>query len=305
MNRIAIIDCDMVCYMAKFRIPVNERNNRIVFGFLDRIRSLLTETGANKMVFAWDSRKPLRSAFYPPYKANRSKRFTSEEEIEQHKKDKGEFSIARRLLEEFGFGSVWHTEGYEADDLIAAALVACDSDEGRVFSPPRGYEEAIVVSRDKDLYQLLSNKVVLYDPVSRKRKDMRWFINEYGIPPVAWAVVKAITGCPTDNVQGAVGIAEKTAIKYLKGELSPASKMLVKILGSNRTTMRNKWLVRLPFRGTPKQIIGEDRLSLDKFVKVCEKEGLTDFLYGKQWRQWINFFKQIMEAGHEQEQQRF
>jgi len=79
-----------------------------------------------------------------------------------------------------------------------------------------------------------------------------WLIGEYGIAPSQWADVKAIAGCSSDGVEGVRGVGEKTAAKFLRGNLKPASKAHQAIVAGNNVWRRNLPLVRLPFPGVGK-----------------------------------------------------
>lgn len=133
--------------------------------------------------------------------------------------------------------------GYESDDLIASF----------VRNLSKG-STAVIVSRDADLYQLLQPGVCFYNPMSHGGLTDVGFREKYGLPPADWAEVKALAGCASDNVPGCEGVAEVTAVKYVRGDFH-------KIEGFRRKKIeafyggggvgRNLKLTRLPFDGTP------------------------------------------------------
>jgi DNA polymerase-1 len=91
--------------------------------------------------------------------------------------------------------------GYEADDLIAT--YACKArDAGG---------EAVIVSSDKDLMQLIGRGVVMYDPMKDKRLEEEAVFEKFGVTPDKVVDVQALIGDSVDNVPGAPGIGVKTA----------------------------------------------------------------------------------------------
>src|SRR5690606_39112761 len=95
---------------------------------------------------------------------------------------------------------------YEADDLIAtyakAAVAAGD--------------EVTVVSSDKDLMQLVSDKVTLLDPIKQKRIGTADVVEKFGVEPVKLLDLLALAGDAVDNVPGVPGIGYKTAAELIK-----------------------------------------------------------------------------------------
>src|SRR5256886_1983356 len=109
-----------------------------------------------------------------------------------------------RVVEAFGLPVV-RAPGYEADDLIGTLARKAEA---------RGFE-VVIVTGDKDMFQLLSQAVRIYDPV----KD-RWFGEDdcrarFGVEPARVVEVMGLMGDATDNIPGVKGIGEKTAIKLI------------------------------------------------------------------------------------------
>ncbi len=158
-------------------------------------------------------------------------------------------------------------QGYEADDLIASIAL-------RV-------RNAIIVGSDRDFYQLLSRGVRQWLPDRQRMMTLKRFREKYKIEPAMWATVKALTGCDTDEVPGIEGVGEPTAIKYLRGELPTTYKVFGRIQSpeSRILTERNRHLVKLPFRGTPKLQLWQDDLSLEGWRKVCNHLGMRSLMH--------------------------
>src|SRR6202012_1018126 len=95
--------------------------------------------------------------------------------------------------------------GFEADDLIATyARLATE----------RGATTTIV-SSDKDLMQLVTDKVVMYDTMKDRRIGIPEVIEKFGVPPEKVVEVQALAGDSTDNVPGVPGIGIKTAAQLI------------------------------------------------------------------------------------------
>ncbi len=157
--------------------------------------------------------------------------------------------------------------GYEADDHIAAAVQGIP-----------GAESAVIVSRDRDLLQLLRPNVLMYDHCTHaqiSREDFRtaW----YDLHPFQWAEVKAIAGCDTDDVPGVPGIADKTAAKYLAGLINPKTETHRRCREFTESSdyYRNLTLTRLPFALTPSVTLRtHPPLTADTCAQVCAKLGI-------------------------------
>ncbi len=97
-------------------------------------------------------------------------------------------------------------EGYEADDLIATIVKRLASDEHRI----------VIASGDKDLLQLVSPYVTIWDPMKDRRIDLESLRKEYGLEPGQMADVFALAGDAIDNVPGVPGIGPKTALSLIQ-----------------------------------------------------------------------------------------
>jgi 5'-3' exonuclease len=169
------------------------------------------------------------------------------------------FALRDDYLPDAGFKNVFWSDGFEADDVIASI---CQSNPGESF---------VIISEDKDMYQLLSSKVSIYHPRQEQIVTPQVFTEKYGINPEQWAAVKGLCGCDSDNVDGVRGVGEKTAIRYLRGELKTSLKSYKAILESQKIIDRNLKLVVLPFVGCPKFEIQRDEITREKWQKLLDK----------------------------------
>lgn len=147
--------------------------------------------------------------------------------------------LRRKYLPTLGINNILSRQGYEADDMIANV----------VRSTPASDQVTIVCS-DSDLCQLLSKRVVIYNPVKQAHYHASHFKAEHGIHPSQWADVKALAGCGTDDVTGAAGVGIKTAVKYLLGEpIGPKAATNIKQHEQVGQFDVCKRVVSLPFEG--------------------------------------------------------
>ncbi|MEO1042698.1 MAG: DNA polymerase I [Pseudomonadota bacterium] len=136
-----------------------------------------------------------RNDLYPDYKANRD---------EPPEDLRPQFSVIRDATRAFGLPCL-EEEGYEADDLIATFARQAEGQGA----------EVVIVSSDKDLTQLVTDKVVMFDPMKNKVIDTDGVIEKFGVGPEKMIDLQALMGDSTDNVPGVPGIGPKTAATLL------------------------------------------------------------------------------------------
>jgi DNA polymerase-1 len=145
------------------------------------------------------SENSFRKEIYPDYKAHRQE--PPADLVPQ-------FPLMRAAVRAFGLLPI-EQDVYEADDLIATYAK---------LARARG-ADVLIVSADKDLMQLIDDKVSMYDPASGTREERRIGVAEvidyFGVPPEKVVDVQALAGDSTDNVPGAKGIGVKTAAQLI------------------------------------------------------------------------------------------
>jgi DNA polymerase-1 len=174
-----------------------------VSGFCNMLWKLLvdarnTDVGVTPTHFAviFDySSTTFRKEIYPEYKANRSA--PPEDLIPQ-------FGLIREATRAFNLPCI-EIEGYEADDIIATYARQAEA----------AGAEATIISSDKDLMQLVTETVHMYDPMKDKQISIPDVIEKWGVPPEKMIDLQALTGDSTDNVPGIPGIGPKTAATLL------------------------------------------------------------------------------------------
>ena len=169
-----------------------------LLGFVNMINKIITEENPKYIMVAFDIGKTFRHEKYDKYKDGRKE---TPEEL------KVQFPIIKKILTAMGIKYL-ECEGYEADDIIGTISLWCDNNPEY---------EALIVSSDKDLLQLISDEttVKLLKPKDYIMMDKKTFIDTYGFEPIKMIDLKALMGDSSDNIPGVKGIGEKTAIKLL------------------------------------------------------------------------------------------
>jgi len=240
----------------------------IIYGFLKSIPMFQERFDTPHVIFCWDSKTNKRMKMLSEYKSDRIKRRKEMEPDEVLYENEFRLQmkmLRRKYLKTIGFRNVFCQPGYEADDLIASVCRDLSEDD-----------EGIIISSDQDLYQCLSPNISMYNPNKKKMMTISKLQKEYGIGPVDWYMMKAIAGCSTDNVSGVKGVGEKTAIKYLRGELKEHTKAYQNIISKKgmKIFARNRKLVKLPLQHTNHFALKKDLLSAKGWKEVINALGL-------------------------------
>lgn len=218
------------------------------------------------VAWAFDRGPYKRAAHCPGYKAKRHEQKLTDAEAAARDELRAHGDRLRtKLLAVLGYGNVLSAAGYEADDLMAAAVAGL---------PPG--DRAVLATRDADLFQLLSGRCAVYNPHTGALTTANTFRAEHGIPPRLWAEVKAVAGCSSDGVLGCAGVAEAGALTFFRGELA-GTKKHEKILAYNRSPeyAAARRLVALPYEGTPAVALTPDPpRPADGWARVCDILGV-------------------------------
>jgi DNA polymerase-1 len=238
----------------------------VMFGLLRDIGTFQQEFSTTNIAFCFDGLESKRKEIYSGYKANREKKKSEMSEDDRLKYIQMIKQIKRlqtQTLPDMGFRNLFAESGYEADDLIAS-FVQTHSDT-----------ECIIVSADHDLYQCLTKRVSLWNPTRREIYRVEDYLADWRLSVRQWRMVKAIAGCSSDDIPGAPGIGEKTAAKFLRGEMKPSGKQYESIMESEKTIRRNLKLVTLPLPGTPRCESTTDQVDRKKWNKAVRDLGMN------------------------------
>lgn len=258
-----LIDTNYLCHRAFYttgKLSFQGVGTGVVFGVLREIKNLQDLHGTNEIIFFFDYGTSYRKNLLPTYKGDREDKLPPDQRKELNRQIR---MMRTSYLKEIGFNNVFFREGFEADDLIAKHIKTYWE------------QEFIIVSADKDLNQLLRNRVSIWNPTKEKMITKKSFVREWGIPPIEWARVEAITG-GHNCLPGVEGVGPKTAIKYLLGTLDPTSKAAnaIEFFG-NKQIEANMRLTFLPYPGTPSFKVQEDKVSEKKWRVLTDKLGIT------------------------------
>jgi DNA polymerase-1 len=184
--------------------PLNRKSDGLqvnaVLGFCNMLWKLLRDMPADNrpthLAIVFDkSEITFRNKLYPDYKAHRAP--APDDLIPQ-------FPLIREAVRAFDLPCLEQV-GFEADDLIATYVrEACE--RGAI---------ATIVSSDKDLMQLVTDCVTMYDTMKDRRIGIAEVIEKFGVPPEKVVEVQALAGDSTDNVPGVPGIGVKTAAQLI------------------------------------------------------------------------------------------
>ena len=193
-----------------------------LYGFVNMINKIIAEEKPKYMMVAFDIGKTFRHEKYDRYKDGRKE---TPDDL------KIQFPIAKEILTAMGIKYL-ECEGYEADDIIGTISLWCDKD-------PK--YEALIVSSDKDLLQLISDEttVKLLKTKDHIMMDKNAFFDTYGFDPIKMIDLKALMGDSSDNIPGVKGIGEKGAIKLLKeyGSIDGIYENIDNIKGATQTKL--------------------------------------------------------------------
>ena len=271
-----LIDGSGYIFRAYYALPPLSRKSDglptgAVSGFCSMLFKLLEDSRSDDSIhrpthFAviFDSaRKNFRNDIYSEYKANRSE---APEDLAP------QFEYIRKSVEAFNLPSI-ELSNYEADDLIATYTKQIIKVGAKVT----------VISSDKDLMQLVSDKVRLYDPMKSKVLGEKEVVEKFGVKPNQVIDVQSLAGDSSDNIPGVPGIGIKTASELInkyktldvllkKADEIPQNKRRETLLANKDKALLSRQLVTLK-----DDVPVKDDLS-SFILKEVQKEKLYDFL---------------------------
>ncbi len=172
-----------------------------VYGFTTILRRILREKSPACLAVAFDTRGPVfRHRIYADYKANRPP--MPDDLVPQ-------IPYIHKIVDAYNILNMEH-EDQEADDLIASACRVL-VDQGC---------KVVVVSGDKDLLQLVTTDVVMWDPMNDRLWDEAAIFKKYGVTTDQLLDYFSLTGDSADNIPGIPGVGPKTARKLISEHAS-------------------------------------------------------------------------------------
>ncbi len=198
--RIFLIDGQSYIYRAFYAVrdlttssgfPTNA-----IFGFVNMLQRVRETYDPSHLAIILDAPgKNFRHERYSEYKANRQ---SMPDPLRQ------QMPRIKEVIEAYRIPAI-ELAGYEADDIIAT-LASRWEQEGR---------EIVLVSGDKDLMQLVSDRVSMLDTMKNQNIGLEEVQAKFGVEPGRVVEVQALMGDATDNIPGIPGVGEKTAIKLI------------------------------------------------------------------------------------------
>ena len=292
-----LIDGSGYIFRAYYALPPLSRKSDglptgAVSGFCSMLFKLLEDARADDskekpthFAVIFDSaRKNFRNEIYKEYKANRSE---APEDLAP------QFEYIRKSVKAFNLPSI-ELLNYEADDLIATYAKQISKLGARVT----------IISSDKDLMQLVSKDIRLYDPMKNKVIAEKEVIDKFGVKPHQVIDVQSLAGDSSDNIPGVPGIGIKTAAelinkyKDLDTLLNKASE--IKQNKRRETLMENKDKALLSKKLVTLKSDVPVKDELNSFIlKEVNKETLFNFLremeFNRLLSQAISFYGESIE----------
>ncbi|MBQ2320291.1 MAG: DNA polymerase I, partial [Lachnospiraceae bacterium] len=205
-GKIVLIDGHSILNRAFYGVPDLTNSEGIhtnaVYGFLNIMFKILEQEKPEYLTVAFDVKKPtFRHEMYPEYKGTRK---GMPDELRE------QVPVIQEVLKAMGVCIVMQG-GYEADDILGTIARKAEK-EGK---------EVTLVSGDRDLLQLASDKIKISIPKTKKggseveEYHTQEVIDKYSVTPAQIIDLKGLMGDTADNIPGVPGVGEKTAVKIL------------------------------------------------------------------------------------------
>ncbi len=257
----------------------------MLFKLLEEVRSDESKNQPTHFAVIFDSaRKNFRNEIYKDYKANRSE---APDDLAP------QFEYIRKAVKAFNLPSIEQIN-YEADDLLATYAKQITKLGAKVT----------IISSDKDLMQLVSKDVRLFDPMKSKVIGKKEVEEKFGVKPEQVIDVQSLAGDSSDNIPGVPGIGIKTAAELIKkyknldnllnrAEEIKQQKRRETLLQNKKSALLSRELVTLKSDVPVEQ-------KLESFlIKNIEKNKLYNFLremeFNRLLSQAINFYGEPSE----------
>jgi DNA polymerase-1 len=223
-KRLFLIDGHSLLYRAYYAIRHLSNSKgfptNAIFGFLSMMKKLQEKETPSHLGIVFDSKGPtIRHDAFQEYKANRK---PMPEDLAV------QIPVLKKILEAMHIPIVEY-EKYEADDVLGSLAKKASAKN----------MHAVLVSTDKDLYQLVDESTTLYNPSKEIHFDKQAVEEQFGVHPSQVVDVLALWGDSSDNVPGVPGVGEKTA-KALVRQFRTLENMLDNMNQISKPPMRKK-----------------------------------------------------------------
>ncbi|MCX5817679.1 MAG: DNA polymerase I [Proteobacteria bacterium] len=195
-ERVFLVDGHSYLYRAFYATPYLSNSRGIptnaTYAFLSMIKKLLNEEKPDILIIVFDSKAPsFREEICKEYKAQR-----------QPMPDNlsAQIPYVKMVLQAMGL-PILEKEGFEADDIIGTITEKLKKEDTTIY----------IVTSDKDMTQLVSNRVFVFDKMKNLLIGEKEVAEKFGVKPTLITDYLALCGDTSDNIPGAPGIGDKTA----------------------------------------------------------------------------------------------
>lgn len=206
MKKLVLIDGNALMHRAYHAMPglTNTQGEPVgaVYGFFGMLLNVIQDQKPDHFIVCFDRSKPtVRQSMYAGYHAHRP---SMESDLTE------QVSVIDDILEKSNI-TISSAEGYEGDDVIGTYATQAQEEKDL---------EVVVVTGDRDMLQLVSDRVKILMTVTGITKTMLYDAQaveeKYGVTPAQFIDYKALIGDPSDGYPGITGIGPKTASSLLQ-----------------------------------------------------------------------------------------
>ena len=200
MKNIVLVDGSSYLFRAYHALPflTNKQGEPTgaILGVINMLKKLPTKYNTEHVAVIFDAKgKSFRNDIYPEYKANRK---SMDDEL------RVQIQPLHDIIKKMGFPLIV-VDGVEADDVIGTLAKDLEKEDYRV----------VISTGDKDMAQLVDEKVVLFDSMKNVTMDIDGVVEKYGVRPDQIIDYLALMGDTSDNIPGVPSVGPKTAVKWL------------------------------------------------------------------------------------------
>lgn len=200
MKKIVLVDGSSYLFRAYHALPylTNSKGEPTgaILGIINMLKKLPTRYKTDYVAVIFDPKgKTFRHDMYPEYKANRK---AMDDEL------RVQIQPLHEIIKKMGFPVIIE-DGVEADDVIGTLAVELEK---------QGHE-VVISTGDKDMAQLVTENVTLFDSMKNATTDISMVIEKFGVRPDQIIDYLALMGDSSDNIPGVAKVGPKTAVKWL------------------------------------------------------------------------------------------
>jgi len=235
-KKLYLIDGNSLVYRSYYAIRFLSTSKgfptNAIYGFVSMLRKLMDQEKPVYLGIVFDVKGPtIRHKAFKDYKAHR-KPMPDDLAVQM--------PVIKKVIKALNIPCYEH-ENYEADDVLGSLA----------HQASRKNIPSVIVTTDKDLFQLVDKHITVYNPAKETHLDEKKVKEQFGASPAQVTDVLALWGDPSDNIPGVPGIGEKT------------SKSLINRFGSLENLLKNLDRVeKAPLREKIKQNLDQLKLSL-------------------------------------------